>query len=314
MGLFGGGKKPCPICGVPTGRFLATKVEGQALCADCGLKAGKLPGTVDAKDMTVEQVRAFIAFYDENAPLRDAFQETYTYDFGFLGGDIVLDVPQRLVKFSKSKDAAVFEASHITFFCISEDEVPLFEGSKDALTCCQSAVPDRVKNLGPEINRFLTEQRQYEQMERMDKMLEKQAKETGESYTPRCYFAPDADRLKPFEKFWLKIQLSCPDWGEVAYARGGPGFTNTNPSISAYLNEYEGRVTGLRELADQLMAVLSPDAPVRQTAAPAESGVRTAPAAPSDPVAEIQRYKALLDAGAITEEEFSAKKRQLLGI
>ena len=29
---------------------------------------------------------------------------------------------------------------------------------------------------------------------------------------------------------------------------------------------------------------------------------------------EIQRYKALLDAGVLTEEEFVAKKRQLLGI
>ena len=35
---------------------------------------------------------------------------------------------------------------------------------------------------------------------------------------------------------------------------------------------------------------------------------------PADAVAEIQKYKALLDAGVLTEEEFTAKKRQLLGI
>lgn len=34
----------------------------------------------------------------------------------------------------------------------------------------------------------------------------------------------------------------------------------------------------------------------------------------TDPVKEIQRYKDLLDSGAITEEEFTAKKRQLLGL
>lgn len=39
-----------------------------------------------------------------------------------------------------------------------------------------------------------------------------------------------------------------------------------------------------------------------------------AAAAPADAVNEIQRYKALLDAGVLTEEEFAAKKRQLLGI
>jgi len=47
-------------------------------------------------------------------------------------------------------------------------------------------------------------------------------------------------------------------------------------------------------------------APTMQTAAAA------APA--GDAVAEIKKYKELLDAGIITEEEFSAKKRQLLGI
>lgn len=43
-------------------------------------------------------------------------------------------------------------------------------------------------------------------------------------------------------------------------------------------------------------------------------GIPTVPSAPVDPVAEIQKFKALLDSGAITEEKFSAKKRQLLGI
>ena len=33
-----------------------------------------------------------------------------------------------------------------------------------------------------------------------------------------------------------------------------------------------------------------------------------------DTVAELQKYKMLLDTGVITEEEFAAKKKQLLGI
>ena len=33
-----------------------------------------------------------------------------------------------------------------------------------------------------------------------------------------------------------------------------------------------------------------------------------------DTVAEIQKYKLLFDAGVLTEEEFAAKKKQLLGI
>ena len=38
-------------------------------------------------------------------------------------------------------------------------------------------------------------------------------------------------------------------------------------------------------------------------------------AAPAvDTVAELQKYKMLLDTGVLTEEEFAAKKKQLLGI
>lgn len=36
--------------------------------------------------------------------------------------------------------------------------------------------------------------------------------------------------------------------------------------------------------------------------------------APVDAVAEIKKYKELLEQGIITEEEFTAKKKRLLGI
>lgn len=51
-------------------------------------------------------------------------------------------------------------------------------------------------------------------------------------------------------------------------------------------------------------SVVDPYAPVAPVAA----------AAPVDTVTEIKRFKELLDQGIITEEEFAAKKRQILGI
>lgn len=67
------------------------------------------------------------------------------------------------------------------------------------------------------------------------------------------------------------------------------------------------------EKASNLMQLIAPGAPeigagAAQTAAPAQTG-----GAPNA-VEELKQYKSLLDAGVITEEEFSAKKRQLLGI
>ena len=54
-----------------------------------------------------------------------------------------------------------------------------------------------------------------------------------------------------------------------------------------------------------------------QPAAPAPQQVAAAaPAAPAEPdeAAEIQKYAALKEQGLITEEEFAAKKKQILGI
>ena len=44
--------------------------------------------------------------------------------------------------------------------------------------------------------------------------------------------------------------------------------------------------------------------------------VASAPAAPAepDPAAEIQKYATMKEQGLITEEEFAAKKKQILGI
>ncbi len=41
---------------------------------------------------------------------------------------------------------------------------------------------------------------------------------------------------------------------------------------------------------------------------------KPAAAAGTSAVEEIKKYKELLDAGVITQEEFSAKKKQLMGI
>ena len=73
------------------------------------------------------------------------------------------------------------------------------------------------------------------------------------------------------------------------------------------------KVNALHTLAHNLMQLIAPGTPetgagAAQTAAPAQTG-----GAPNA-VEEFKQYKSLLDAGVITEEEFAAKKRQLLGI
>jgi hypothetical protein len=52
---------------------------------------------------------------------------------------------------------------------------------------------------------------------------------------------------------------------------------------------------------------------VEQQAAAAEQGVEQAAGA-ADPAAQIQQLAQLKDQGLLTEEEFTAKKKQILGI
>ena len=326
MALFGGNKKLCPICGNPAAKLLATKVEGQPLCGDCAGKASAMADNLRGSTLSkMETFRAYLAYYDENQALRNTFQESYRRQFGFLGGAFALDVPNRLLQLDASNNNSfVLEASNIRCFRILEDGTPLFEGTKDGLICYRSAIPDKVRNLGPEIEHLQIEKMHCEEMERMEEMLAEQAKQRGESYSKRYIPTPDINKLRPLDKFYLLIEVDHPysknqmEFKEDAPIFSGPNFFgNYSSAIKDYLRDYELKVRDMREIATQLMAVLNPNAPERQADSETVFGIKTvavAPAAQADPAAEIQKYKVLLDSGAITEEEFAAKKRQLMNI
>lgn len=67
------------------------------------------------------------------------------------------------------------------------------------------------------------------------------------------------------------------------------------------------KVNALHTLARNLMQLIAPGASETGAGAAQTGGAPNA-------VEELKQYKSLLDAGVITEEEFAAKKRQLLGI
>lgn len=316
MGLFGP-KKLCPVCGKPASRFLPTKVEGQPLCGDCDSKVLELPDDLRGDVIaSMASLREYFAVFDENAALRQSFQQSYQHEFGILGGSICLDTTHRLLRLGSSDNAFVFEPENIRLFRISEDSSPLFEGTKDALVCYQSTAPDRARNMGREIDRFRLEVRQCEQMKHMEEQMERQAKDRGDTYISRYISLPDVSTLNPFQKYYVYIELDHPYRKmKKEFKETGPGFSDYDTSIEGYLRAYETASGEMRALADNLMAVLNPDAPECQAdpqAAPASAAAESRLV--TDPVAEIQRYKGLLDSGVITEDEFSAKKRQLLGI
>lgn len=326
MALFGKDKprKMCPLCGNPASRFLPTKVEDQPLCDGCAVKMNELSGDFRSKVMeSLDSVRAYIEVFDANQALRRSFRETYRHEFGLFGGCIRLDTEQRLLRLGGSDNAFAYEPETIISFRIMEDSKPLFECTQEGMVCYYSAVPEKVRGLDAEIDRYLAELHQAEHLQRMEDQMEWHAEQRGQTYQKNYISTPDVGRLNPFKKYHISIELEHPYRRESKeFKKDAPGFNTYTPSIDAYLASYEEAYYEMRDMAEKVMAVINPDAPVREEGGPAEAPVsRAMPGFPApsaapqvDPVVEIQRYKALLDSGVITEEEFTAKKRQLLGI
>ncbi len=323
MGLFKKKeKKLCPICGNVVSWFLPIKWNDQPLCDDCGSKLAELPGDIRSKvEESETSIREYFAVFDENKALRGKFQTTYKYDPSLFGGCICLDIPQRLLRLKDSGDAFVFEPDNILSFRILEDTTPLFEGTRDELVYHPSTAPDQVRSQEHEIELMRIEIRHCDEMQRMEDHMEEQARMRGENYMPRYISTPDPNCFKPFDKFHIYLELEHPYRKEQKeFKQDAPGFNSSTPSVQGYVADYSRTLEEIRTLANNLMAVMNPDAPMRQVDGPAEDApvplqnIPIVSNAQVDPVDEIQKYKALFDSGVITEDEFTAKKRQLMGI
>ena len=317
MGLFSK-KDPCAICGGKVKGLFPTKIDGQYICSDCYGVVDLPDGT---KNMTVEDFRGYMAFREENNALREKFQTAKKVDFGLFDTKFMFDTTNRLLCMDKNLGKTIFEGKHITSFLIREDESVLFEGNAQGLRRYVSQVPNLAMNLTMQINQFRMQREMYEQMERR---LEQQARENGQEDNRPRQPAPRFDIPEPFQNFVVEIYFDHPYWNEFKADMSGPRFDNDRPDVNDYLRSYQNDIAVVEELAQYLTAVAFPGAP-EQVIDPmnpmtAQATSFVTPAAPvaaapaTDAVEEIQRFKALLDQGIITEEEFTAKKKQLLGI
>ncbi len=318
MGFFSNNKKLCPICGEPTPRLLATKVEDMPICKECANKVDLPSGALDK--MSLADFEQYIAFFDGNQTLRDMFTEDYRYSFGFFSNDILLDTNNRLFRLRPYDASFVMEASNLKAFRIMEDNAPLFESGNGILKCYQSDVPERINAMAPQIQQFMLQKQQFEMMERMAERMRDDRERDGQNPPPRRP-RPRFEVPVPFKHFRIELRFEHPYWGSMRWEQDGPSMDCDYPRIDEYLRKYEERVDELHTLASNLIQLMYPGATeVYQSGAneATETVVQTAPivqTAPAvDAVEEIKKYKGLLDAGIITEDEFAAKKRQLLGL
>ena len=314
MGLFSNNKKPCPICGNATPRLLPTKVEGVPICKECGRKVDLPNGALN--EMSLDGFRQYITFYEKNQALRERFRPEYRFGFGAFSTPLALDVTNGLFRLRDEEDAIVFERSALKSFRITEDDVTLFDGSAAALACGASKTPERVRLLAPRIEQFKLQRSDYERMMQHERMefLNRTNDEWRERERELERHKPEFREDAPFRHFAVELELDHPYWHSFRNELDAPKFDDEYPSVDGFLQEYNEKVDALHTLARNLMQFVAPNAPETGTAQAEQAAPVRAAGGASNTVEELKQYKGLLDAGVITEEEFAAKKRQLLGI
>ena len=299
MGLFTK-KEPCAICGGKVKGLLPWKIEGQYVCDSCH---GVVDVQKDKEDMTMEQFRQYRAFREENQALKDQFTISQKVDFGAFDTKLVFDFDHRLFCMDQHLGKTVFRGGEIRSFVIQEDGAPIFEGGPQGLVRYESIVPERLTMMAPQLNQIL-----------MQKQLEDQlnvGRDPDHRPAPRFYDIPE-----PFKKFQVSIYVDHPYWSLLECDRSGPTFDNDYPDVNDYMNRYQEGYWLMENLAQCLMTVAFPDAPAEgaQQGAQQETQPAAAAAPAQDAVSQLKQYKQLQDDGVITQADFDAKKKQLMGL
>lgn len=303
MGLFDK-REPCAICGGKVKALLPWSVEGKLICNDCY-------GIIDLPDgqtdfITMESFLEYRAFREENAKLKQQFQITEQIDFGWFDTKFLFDTGNRLMCMDKSLNKTIFEGHQIKSFVIREDMAPIFEGSAAGLICHNSPVASSVMAIAPQMTQIRMQQGM---MERLESLYDNR----DHTYNSTRYI----DLPEPFENFVVEIDFDHPYWSHIMADMKGPTFDDNSPSAHDYLTSYNQSFEIMRKLAHALKDIAFPDAPVQKDASAghvASSYGVSAPTVMVDSVEEIKRFKELMEQGIISEEEFTAKKRQLLGV
>lgn len=300
MGLFKP-KDPCPICGGKVPRLFPRKVAGVAICSQCHGTVDLPPGVEE--EMSLEDFVQYMRFREQNQTLKDIFEVQGEMDFGWLSDKFFFDFDRQLLCFNKNLDTTIFEGSQIQSFGMYQDWSPLIECSRDGLIRYETTVPQQVRDMAPSLELYRAQRQMQREMERERERIE--AEHPGSSTYTSAHTCVDIP--EPFANFNIQINFDHPYWEKHVATMSGPRFDNDYPSAERYLRDYERDLETIGELAGALIQLAFPDVPEVEPHG-AQRQERSGAAM------DLRELKQLLDDGIITEAEFAAKKRQLLGI
>lgn len=302
MGLFSK-KPPCPICGGKISWLLPSKIEGEYICDTC---YNKIDMDNDKSiNLTMQEFNEYLLFYNQNQQLKDQFVISERIDFGLWDTKIIFDYNNKLFCMSKNPDKTVFEGKHLKSFVIKEDNTPLFEGSAAGIRRYSSTVTERAMAMAPQISQFNMNKQMARALDRMDDGKE------NSSASVQYFNVPE-----PFQEFAVELHFNHPYWTVIKCDMDGPRFNNTHPDVNSYIRSYQQNIEEIEKMVASLKMVAFPEAP-EQSIGIGLNGVQavhTTSASPVDAIEEIKKYKTLMEEGIISQQEFDAKKKQLLGI
>ena len=266
MGLFSNKDKPCPVCGKPTPRLLATKIQGEPICGDCAVQI--LADFDVQKNWTMNDLLEHLQYRAENKARVESFQPTRTVDCGH---SLLIDDASRCFYLKKWSDN---NPPIVSFDSIMGFEVSMGWNVVEHWSKGMPRTPYQAPQLGVlgalgALSNAL------------DRNAEKQQRSRSENL--KITLQLNDPYLKKFELMDESV------------------FGNDEFDFSRKLSVELARVNAVGDVVAAMTGSVS-----SSQASAAPSAEHTAD--------DILKFKSLLDAGVITQAEFDAKKKQLLGI
>ena len=276
MGLFTNKDKACPICGNGTPRLFATKIEGAPICSNCNDKILADNGIID--NWTLENLKKHLAYRSENKKLVENFTPTRTVTHE---REMVIDDVNQLFYFKSwvEDNPPVFKFGDITGFNIKL-------GCDTVETWCKGMERTPYQ---PMSNGFLAGISALASLAGVDKS--------------------DKDE-SVYENLNVLLQIDTPYLHEYELC----SISLSGQNQTAYMDDVARQMSKVNSLCNLLIA-LSKESDENVGTSSGNVSVQTGTASDTNQVvADLKKFKELMETGVISAEEFEAKKKQLLGI
>lgn len=337
MGIFTNDKKGCPICGNATPRLFPTKVEGLPLCKECAAKINMEQSML--KNLTINELWDHLDYRKANSETFGSFVDNETHGMG--NYTLHMDTDKRLfyIADGSPSNPALFKFEELVSFNLMEDGRTVIQCNADSYSEGVSSIENyKLPPLKPFVKPSAMVTKPVAAATDKQQGRTSMAKASASSSSQTAEEKPKAPD-KPVDSLKLSLTLNNPYWKSKVYNVSLRSI-DSEDEIREWVNDYKntfaaavdtcealagvmGVKTGkqmmnaIKEKAEAILAVQEAEAAAKEAEAAAQAAevaAKIAKTADDNAAIEmLKKWKELFDMGAITQEEFDAKKKEILG-